>query len=118
MKDLLDFSHLILAKWKLILIIRLYLRKKYRNNGDYSYTNLNNNFWYFSLLIPPAEFEDFTDDDYMDIRVHFGLRQADGSSYNRNSYLRVFRNNEGMPKNCWDITEVIRMFIPFLVKVY
>ncbi len=73
-------------------------KEKYNANKDFYYTHLNNTFWYFTLMLPPEELSDFTDDDYLDIRVEFTLRNISGQQNFRNSYLRVFRNKEDMPK--------------------
>lgn len=76
----------------------LAFKESYNANKDFYYTNLNNPYWYFTLMLPPSELDDFSDNDFLDIQVKFTLRNNTGQPFYRNSYLRVFRSKEDMPK--------------------
>lgn len=72
-------------------------RELYNETADFFYTNLKEAWWYTTLNIPAAMLEVYADDDVLDIKVEFSLRDISGEPYKRESYLRIFRNGEGMP---------------------
>jgi len=72
-------------------------RQSYDSNGDYDFTRITHGWWFFTLMLPADELAEFTDDDFLDIRVEFTMREDSGERYTRDSYLRVFRNKESMP---------------------
>ncbi|MCB0502225.1 MAG: T9SS type A sorting domain-containing protein [Bacteroidetes bacterium] len=75
----------------------LAFKESYNANKDFYYTNLNNPYWYFTLMLPPTYLDDFSDNDFLDIHVKFTLRNNVGDPFYRNSFLRVFRNKEDIP---------------------
>jgi len=66
--------------------------------SDYSWTdatdyvNVNHQFWYFTFTIPPEKLVGLS--DIIDIKVYFSLDWETDDIL----YLRVFRNNEDLPK--------------------
>jgi hypothetical protein len=67
-------------------------------NQGYRFTKIKSEFWFFSMMLSPELLADFTDSDYLDIKVVFTIRSNGGSINKRHSYLRVFRSASSVPK--------------------
>jgi hypothetical protein len=67
-------------------------------NQGYSFTKINKEFWFFSMMLEPELLADFSDNDYLDIHVKFTIRSNSGGRSERSSYLRVYRSATSMPK--------------------